>query len=227
MSFAEHNVSQESDVEIETASVVLNGSLGIPEKADSLVLFVHGSGSSRHSPRNRAVASYLRQRGIATLLMDLLTPQEEKIDIQTRHLRFDIDLLTGRVVETLDWVLRQEAIGSLMIGLFGASTGAAAALRAAVQRPDAVPAVVSRGGRPDLAGDDLAQVRADTLLIVGGNDFEVLALNEQSLQRMQCHRELKIIENASHLFEETGALEQVAKIAADWFLKHLQPQTLP
>lgn len=195
----------------------------MPEHCRSLVLFVHGSGSGRHSPRNQLVAAVLREHGIATLLFDLLTEVEERIDIQTRHLRFDIDLLTRRVVQVLDWVRGEEELADLPVGLFGASTGAAAALVAAVQRPDVVAAVVSRGGRPDLAGDLLPEVKAPTLLIVGGADTSVIELNREAYASLFCERRLEIIEGATHLFEEPGALEAVADMAAGWFERHHTP----
>jgi pimeloyl-ACP methyl ester carboxylesterase len=187
------------------------------------VLFVHGSGSGRLSPRNQLVAAVLREHGIATLLFDLLTEVEERIDLQTRHLRFDIDLLTRRVVQVLDWVRGEEELADLPVGLFGASTGAAAALVAAVRRPDVVAAVVSRGGRPDLAGDLLSEVKAPTLLIVGGADASVIELNREAYASLFCERRLEIVEGATHLFEEPGALEAVADMAAGWFERHLMP----
>jgi dienelactone hydrolase len=169
------------------------------------------------------VAAVLREHGIATLLFDLLTEVEERIDLQTRHLRFDIDLLTRRVVQVLDWVRGEEELADLPVGLFGASTGAAAALVAAVRRPDVVAAVVSRGGRPDLAGDLLSEVKAPTLLIVGGADASVIELNREAYASLFCERRLEIVEGATHLFEEPGALEAVADMAAGWFERHLMP----
>lgn len=200
---------------------MLEGALGIPAGASGLVLFAHGSGSSRHSPRNRHVALVLRAAGIATLLTDLLTAQEEAVDERTRELRFDISLLAIRLVQITDWVLQQAPTRHLRIGYFGASTGAAAALVAAVQRPEAVKAIVSRGGRPDLAGAILARVRTPTLLIVGGYDFGVIELNQQALQQLQTQKELAIVPGATHLFEEPGALEQVAHRATEWFKRYL------
>ena len=199
------------------------GDLAVPENAFGLVMFVHGSGSSRYSPRNRAVAESLNQAGLATLLFDLLTADEEAIDLQSGELRFDVDLLTSRVLRATDWLRADEETKSLPIGYFGASTGAAAALVAASKEPTKVGAVVSRGGRPDLAGEALAAVQAPTLLIVGGDDLVVLDLNQQAALAMTCQKELRIIPGASHLFEERGALEQVAALARGWFERYLQP----
>jgi dienelactone hydrolase len=202
---------------INTAGVDLDGDLTLPEHASGLVLFAHGSGSSRHSPRNRAVAETLNQRALATLLVDLLTTDEEQIDAGTRELRFDIGLLADRLVGVIDWLRDEPPTAALPVGLFGASTGAAAALVAAAARPDAVRAVVSRGGRPDLAGPALAQVRAPTLLIVGERDRQVRELNQQARNSIQALADLRIIPTATHLFEEPGTLEQVAEQAGDWF----------
>ena len=200
----------------------VEGDLTVPEMAVGLVVFAHGSGSSRHSSRNRGVARALNQRGLATLLMDLLTSDEEERDQFTREHRFDIPLLSQRVAHTIDWVSRQdEPVASLPLGCFGASTGAAAALVAAAMRPDQVGAVVSRGGRPDLADEALELVRAPTLLLVGGADPQVLELNEQAASRLTCPTRLEVIPGATHLFEEPGTLEQVEQHAADWFLEHL------
>jgi dienelactone hydrolase len=186
------------------------------------VLFAHGSGSSRHSPRNRYVAGVLRAAGLATLLMDLLTPEEEAEDRYTGHLRFDIDLLAERLVAATDWLAQQPQTAGWPVGYFGASTGAGAALVAAARRPDAVGAVVSRGGRPDLAGAALARVKAPTLLIVGGRDEPVIALNQQALGRLGAAvKKLVIVPGATHLFEEPGALEEVARLASGWFTRHL------
>ena len=185
-------------------------------------MFAHGSGCSRHSPRNRFVARMLQDSGIATLLMDLLTAEEEAIDMTTRHLRFDIPLLAERLTGAIDWLKQQPATRDLPIGLFGASTGAAAALLAAVARPDDVVAIVSRGGRPDLARQALEQVRAPTLLIVGGRDEPVIALNEEAMAMLRAPKRLAIVPGATHLFEEPGALEQVAQLAAEWFSRHLR-----
>lgn len=200
---------------------ILEGDLVLPENAHGIVLFAHGSGSSRHSPRNRQVASMLNQAGFGTLLLDLLTPDEEDVDQFTRQHRFDIELLARRLVGAIDW-LRREGGGPLPIGLFGASTGAAGALVAAAARPDDAGAVVSRGGRPDLAGVTLSQVRAPTLLIVGGADPIVLELNRRALELLAAPvKQIVVVPGASHLFEEPGALEQVAHLAADWFNRYL------
>lgn len=210
------------EVTLPLAGVTLAGLLSVPEPARGLIVFVHGSGSSRFSPRNRAVAGYLNARGFATLLMDLLTPEEEAIDEETRALRFDIERLSGRVIEAVRWLGRQRALKSLPIGLFGASTGAAAALVTAAALPDRVRAVVSRGGRPDLAGEALPAVHAPTLLIVGGRDPEVLELNREAMALMAAATtDLQIVPGATHLFEEPGALEAVAQQAAGWFERYL------
>ena len=214
-------------VAIACGTLTLAGDLATPAHPCGLVLFAHGSGSSRFSTRNRAVARRLQEGGLATLLFDLLTEDEEAIDARTAQLRFDIPLLAGRLVGALDWLANQPALAALGVGLFGASTGAAAALIAAARRPDRVGAVVSRGGRPDLAGAALAQVSAPTLLIVGGDDREVLALNEEALAELNCEKTLQIVPGATHLFEEPGALEQVAQLAGDWFLRHLRPAAAP
>ncbi|MFN8494496.1 MAG: alpha/beta family hydrolase [Caldilineaceae bacterium] len=200
--------------------VTLLGDLSIPEQAKGLVLFAHGSGSSRLSPRNRFVAQALQAGGLATLLFDLLTVEEEAIDVRTRQLRFDIELLTQRLVAVTDWVLRQPPTQGLNIGYFGASTGAAAALIAAAQRPSVIAAVVSRGGRPELALTHLAHVKAPTLLIVGGADTPIIHMNEQALGALPAEAKLAIVPGATHLFEEPGALEQVAALACDWFQRH-------
>ncbi|MBV8847387.1 MAG: dienelactone hydrolase family protein [Bryobacterales bacterium] len=205
----------------------LAGDLAIPgaiggKSVTGVVLFAHGSGSSRHSPRNRHVASVLQQAGLATLLLDLLTVAEEAVDIADAHYRFDIDMLAGRVVEATDWLARDPRTGRLCIGYFGASTGAAAALVAAAERPQIVRAVVSRGGRPDLAGAALPRVTAPTLLIVGGRDEVVIELNQQALRELRCEKQLKIVPGATHLFEERGALEQVSLLARNWFTQHLK-----
>lgn len=208
-------------VRIAAAGVVLEGDLVIPAAARGLVLFAHGSGSSRHSVRNRYVAAALREGRLATLLIDLLTREEESVDLLTAHLRFDIGLLAKRLMAATDWLKADPRTAAHEIGYFGASTGAGAALVAAAQRPDAVGAVVSRGGRPDLAGAYLAQVRAPTLLIVGGDDMPVIGMNEEAMARMRCEVELEIVPGATHLFQEPGALERVAKLARRWFLAHL------
>ena len=203
------------------AGVPLAGDLSIPTRATGLVVFAHGSGSSRHSPRNRMVAGGLRQRHLATLLMDLLTPGEEQLDQRTRHLRFDIALLAARLDSAVAWLESEPELSDLPVGYFGASTGAGAALVAAARRPARIAAVVSRGGRPDLAGEHLALVRAPTLLIVGGNDDLVIELNRDAYERMGGQRRLEIVPGATHLFEETGALEEVTRLAGDWFAEHL------
>jgi pimeloyl-ACP methyl ester carboxylesterase len=208
-------------VKISAGPVTLEGDLHIPAGAHGVVLFAHGSGSSRHSPRNRFVAGVLQAGGLATLLFDLLTPGEETVDVRTRHLRFDIGLLAERLVYATDWLDRQPDTRGLRVGYFGASTGGAAALVAVAQRPDRVGAVVSRGGRPDLAGAALAQVRAPTLLIVGRDDAPVVELNETALAQLRCEKRLEIVPGATHLFEEPGTLEQVAQLAREWFSRHL------
>jgi putative phosphoribosyl transferase len=209
-----------NDVRIEAGREVLFGNLNILENATTLVLFAHGSGSSRHSPRNQFVARTLNNAGLATLLFDLLTQEEEAIDMRTREHRFNIALLAERLVHATKWAKQQEQTRDLRAGYFGSSTGGAAALVAAAELPQDVGAVVSRGGRPDLAGEALPKVQAPTLLIVGGNDDVVIELNEQARDRMRCEVKLEIVPGATHLFEEPGALEQVAKLASDWFLLH-------
>ena len=212
-------------VRILSTGVPLEGILSVPESAAGLVVFVHGSGSSRHSPRNQYVAQTLQEGGLATLLFDLLTASEEEIDLQTRHLRFDIDLLATRTSGVVEWLVRQQYDYAAKIGLFGSSTGAAAALISAAELPDHVHAVVSRGGRPDLAGPALPNVQAPTLLIVGGNDSAVIHLNEQALAQMKPgeNKKLKIVPGASHLFQEPGTLEHAARLARDWFQTYLSP----
>ncbi len=216
------HVTETSEVRIETPDVLLAATISIPAGPAGVVLFAHGSGSSRFSPRNRYVAGVLQKAGFATVLLDLLTPSEEAVDERTRHLRFDIDLLARRLVGATDWLRDAPETHHLPLGYFGASTGAAAALVAAAERADFVRAVVSRGGRPDLAGDALELVRAPTLLIVGGLDVPVIAMNEEAARRM--HRaevRLRIVGGATHLFEEPGTLEQVAALARDWFEQKL------
>ena len=210
-----------SEVHIHAGRAVLPGDLDIPENANALVLFAHGSGSSRHSPRNQFVARTLNDVGLATLLFDLLTQEEEAIDTQTRELRFNIHLLAERLVHATKWAKQQEETRDLRIGYFGSSTGGASALVAAVDLPQDIGAVVSRGGRPDLAGEALPKVKAPTLLVVGGNDDVVIELNEQARDRMHCEVKLELVPGATHLFEEPGALEKVAKLASDWFIAHL------
>lgn len=214
--------AREDLVQVPAGSASLEGNLTVPAQAQGLVLFAHGSGSSRHSPRNRYVAHALREARLATLLLDLLTPEEEAVDVHTAHLRFNIDLLAERLVGATDWLRENPGTANLLIGYFGASTGAGAALVAAAQRPEVVHAIVSRGGRPDLAGPALSHVRAPTLLIVGGHDVQVIALNRQALAQIGAEeKQLVIVPGATHLFEEPGALEEVARLAADWFTHYL------
>ena len=210
-----------SEVQINAGRAVLSGDLNIPKDVSALLLFAHGSGSSRHSPRNQFVARTLNEAGLGTLLFDLLTSEEEAIDIQTRELRFNIHLLAERLVHATKWAKEQEQTRDLHMGYFGSSTGGAAALVAAIEVPQEVRAVVSRGGRPDLAGEALPKVQVPTLLIVGGNDDVVIELNEQARDRMRCEVKLEIVPGATHLFEEPGALEKVATLASDWFVAHL------
>jgi len=209
------------EVKIPTGGITLSGDLHLPGAPNGLVLFAHGSGSSRTSPRNNFVAAVIRDAGIGTLLFDLLTKDEEFADMRTGHLRFDIGFLAKRLRDATHWALSQEPVRELPIGYFGASTGGGAALVAAAEEGTRVGAVVSRGGRPDLAGRALKQVRAPTLLIVGGLDEPVIRMNQDALRELDCKKELKIIPGATHLFSETGALEQVARLAADWFAEHL------
>lgn len=204
------------------AGVSLTGDIVLPPKATGLIIFAHGSGSSRTSSRNRRVAEFLQAGGLATMLFDLLTVEEEALDAHTGHIRFDVTLLAERLATVTDWIRTRPDFGDLPIGYFGASTGAAAALIAAAARPDVVGAVVSRGGRPDLAGSHLGQVRAPTLLIVGGNDIPVIGLNQKALHRLSATpKEMVIVPGATHLFEERGALDTVAQLALDWFTRHL------
>ncbi|MFZ2314449.1 MAG: dienelactone hydrolase family protein [Gammaproteobacteria bacterium] len=209
------------DVEIPLNHIHLNGILQIPKNPTGIVLFVHGSGSSRFSQRNQHVASILNQSNIATLLFDLLTPDEEEVDEFTREHRFNIELLASRLVIVTDWISQQPKTHHLAIGYFGASTGAGAALQAAAKRQDMVKAIVSRGGRPDLAGEDLSHIKAPTLLIVGGHDEPVIEMNRQAMEEMHCTNKLEIIPGATHLFEESGALDEVARLAKDWFKQYL------
>jgi dienelactone hydrolase len=212
---------EERLVRVTAGAVTLEGNLSLPEGARGVVLFAHGSGSGRHSSRNRYVARLLNQAGLATLLIDLLTADEEAVDLQTAHLRFDIGLLAQRLVGATGWLTQQPDTRHLRIGYFGASTGAAAALVAAAERPDVVGAVVSRGGRPDLAGPALPLVRAPTLLIVGGSDVPVIGLNRAAFEQLRCEKQLVIVPGATHLFEEPGALDEVARLAREWFERHL------
>jgi putative phosphoribosyl transferase len=208
---------------VRAGDVTLEGNLSVPaNRAAGVVLFAHGSGSGRHSPRNKFVARVLQGAGLATLLVDLLTAEEEAVDVHTAHLRFDIGLLAGRLVGATEWLGRDEQTKGLPVGYFGASTGGGAALVAAAALPDVVSTVVSRGGRPDLAGEALPAVRAATLLIVGGDDHLVLQLNRQALDRLgSAVKQLVVVPGASHLFEEPGKLEEVARLAADWFVRYL------
>jgi putative phosphoribosyl transferase len=207
--------------------VKLVGDLAIPHEARGVVVFAHGTGSSRHSPRNRFVAGALRQAGLATLLLDLLSPAEEVAERDTGHLRFDIELLSERLLHAGRWVRHDPHTRALTIGYFGASTGAAAALAAAAREPERVGAVVSRGGRPELASRALGDVRAPTLLIVGGEDVPVIDMNETALRILRCEKRLEIVPGATHLFEEPGALERVAELARRWFVDHLAPAGRP
>ncbi|MBA3558645.1 MAG: dienelactone hydrolase family protein [Gemmatimonadaceae bacterium] len=209
------------DVEIPSGERTLRGILSVPAGAAAVVLFAHGSGSGRLSTRNTLVARALNDAALATLLVDLLTEEEEHADARTGHLRFDIDLLSNRVLDATDWLKGVPETASLRIGYFGASTGAAAALQAAAQRPESIYAVVSRGGRPDLAMQWLDSVKAPTLLIVGSNDEPVIPLNESAYDALRCEREMVIVPGASHLFEERGKIEEVARLAANWFKCHV------
>jgi putative phosphoribosyl transferase len=215
---------EERPVRVSADLVGLEGNLAVPGSARGVVLFAHGSGSGRHSPRNRYVARALREAELATLLVDLLTAEEEEVDLRTRHLRFDIGLLAERLVGATKWLAQNSDTRNLRIGYFGASTGAAAALVAAAEHPKPVGAIVSRGGRPDLAGPALPRVAAPTLLIVGGDDFPVIDMNRDALEQMRTEKRLEIVPGATHLFEEQGALEEVARLAAGWFVRHLDPE---
>src|SRR6267378_1953722 len=221
MSHAAHTGTVRAhDVQIRSGSAVLQGDLSIPAGAQGVVLFAHGSGSSRHSPRNQFVARTIRDAGVGTLLFDLLTAEEEAIDSRTGHLRFDIGLLARRLIDATYWLKGE--FDYLRIGYFGSSTGGGAALVAAAELGEVVAAVVSRGGRPDLAGEALPKVKAATLLIVGGLDYPVIEMNKAAFALLRCEKELKIIPGATHLFEEPGTLEEVARLAADWFQRHLR-----
>ena len=211
----------DGSVRVATGSVTLEGNLLIPDRATGVVLFAHGSGSSRFSSRNRYVAQSLRDGGLGTLLIDLLTPQEEAVDMRTAHLRFDIDLLASRLVGTMGWMSREAQTRNLRVGMFGASTGGGAALVAAARVPERVAAVVSRGGRPDLAGAALPKVKAPTLLIVGGDDVPVIGMNREAYDQMTCERRMEIVPGASHLFEEPRTLERVSELAREWFVRYL------
>lgn len=216
-----HQTIEHSETGVQSAGVTLPGDLAMPPQTRKLVVFAHGSGSSRKSPRNRFVAERLNESGLATLLFDLLTPEEHAIDQQTREVRFDIPLLSKRLSGAVDWLSQYYPTEELSYGLFGASTGAAAALITASERPTLVQAVVSRGGRPDLAADALPKVKAPTLLIVGGDDVPVIHMNREAAEAMQCEQAMEIVPGATHLFEEPGKLEECAHLAADWFEKHL------
>lgn len=207
-------------LQIPAGEAQLEGDLALPSVCRIVVVFAHGSGSSRHSPRNRYVAEVLNRGGLGTLLFDLLTEREEAVDMRTAELRFDIPFLARRLVEVTDWLGQQPATGALAVGYFGASTGGGAALVAAAERPDRIAAVVSRGGRPDLAADALARVEAPTLLIVGGRDEPVIEMNEWAMRQMRSEVKLEIVAGATHLFEEPGKLERVAELALKWFLEH-------
>lgn len=211
-------------IQVRSGSDLLDGDLVVPPRAAGLVVFAHGSGSSRFSQRNRSVAEVLQDGGFATLLLDLLTPSEEAIDVQTREFRFDIDRLGRRVVAAVDWAATDPRVAGLPIATFGASTGAAAAIIAAAERPEQVRAVISRGGRPDLAGDALPVALAPTLLIVGGDDDAVIVINENAMRAMQAPVHLEIVPGATHLFEEPGTLERVSWLALDWCKRHLGEQ---
>lgn len=217
----EFDIAHAEDVLIQASGVELEGILNVPESAVGLVIFAHGSGSSRFSRRNRMVADYFNEQGLGTLLFDLLTPEESAVDERTREFRFDIPRLGQRLVAAIDWAAAQAETSSLNIGLFGASTGAAAALIAAAERPEQVHAVVSRGGRVDLAGDALPRVQAPALLIVGELDEEVIELNQKATEALQGEFRLEIIPGATHLFEERGKLEKVAMVTGEWFITHL------
>lgn len=219
---AAHTAHSGTEVGIETEDARLAGTLTLPAAAGGIVAFAHGSGSSRFSPRNRFVSRMLNEAGLGTLLFDLLTQEESRIDEMTGELRFDIELLSRRLTGAVDWLARHAPAAALPIGLFGASTGAAAALCAAAERPQQVAAVVSRGGRPDLAYDALPRVRAPTLLIVGGEDGEVIRMNRSAAAVMHCEHRVEIVPGATHLFEEPGKLDIVARLAAGWFARHLQ-----
>ncbi|ARO88463.1 hydrolase [Nitrosospira lacus] len=217
-----HDTPETTALRIPAGGVLLSADLAIPAGAKAIIAFAHGSGSSRHSTRNRYVAETLNRYGFATLLADLLTEEEEVIDLRTRHLRFDIPMLAGRLVDIAAWLQSQAQTCHFKIGWFGASTGAGAALIAAARRPENIMAVVSRGGRPDLAGDYLREVMAPVLLIVGENDPQVLDLNKWALAQLNAQSKLEVVPNATHLFEESGTLEAAALLAAQWFRDHLE-----
>lgn len=209
-----------SEAEIPVGHLWLTGALIVPADASGVVVFAHGSGSSRNSPRNQSVARTLREAGVGTLLLDLLTPEEELVDAQTARLRFDIGLLAHRLIAATNWLRNDPRTEEMAIGYFGASTGGAAALVAAAELGHRIKAVVARGGRPDLAGSALRLVTAPTLLIVGALDYHVIAINREGLSQLRCEKSLQIVPGATHLFEEPGTLEEVSRLAADWFAKH-------
>jgi predicted alpha/beta-hydrolase family hydrolase len=227
MSYTKTETRIVRDVLIPSGKVELEGELNVPAGASGIVLFAHGSGSSRHSPRNKFVARTLQESGIGTLLFDLLTQEEEEEEKYTRHLRFDIGLLSKRLIDATNWLKTQAELEGLPRGYFGSSTGAAAALVAAAALGDEIAAVVSRGGRPDLAGPSLPNVKAPTLLIVGGRDEQVITLNWEAHRQLRCEKRVEIVDRATHLFEEPGTLEEVARLAAKWFKQHFEakPQT--
>ncbi len=212
-----------TEITISVQDAHLRGELSLSDEVSGLVVFAHGSGSSRHSPRNQFVARTLREAGVGTLLFDLMTAEEEQAEANTRHLRFDIPFLARRLVAATQWALDEGTPRDISVGYFGSSTGAAAALVAAAELPENTNVVVSRGGRPDLAGVALERVRASTLLIVGGKDTAVISLNEEAYGRLQCEKALRIVPGATHLFEEPGTLETVARMASEWFADHFQP----
>jgi len=217
----------QTEISIEAGAVTLDGTLAVPDRAVAIALFAHGSGSSRHSPRNRYVAQVLQSQGIGTLLFDLLTREEEAIDEISGELRFNIPFLATRLTDVTRWLIELPDLQRFYIGYFGASTGAAAALVAASKLPKAIGAVVSRGGRPDLAGSSLASVQAPTLLIVGGEDQPVIAMNQEALAQLRCEKKLVIVPGATHLFEEPGSLEEVSRLASEWFKQHLAAAPKP
>src|SRR6266436_6372265 len=212
-----------TEITIPVQDAHLRGELSLSDEVSGLVVFAHGSGSSRHSPRNQFVARTLREAGVGTLLFDLMTAEEEQAEARTRHLRFDIRFLARRLVAATQWALDEGTTRDISVGYFGSSTGAAAALVAAAELPENTNVVVSRGGRPDLAGVALERVRASTLLIVGGKDTAVISLNEEAFGQLQCEKALRIVPGATHLFEEPGTLETVARMASEWFADHFQP----
>jgi len=216
-----HRSGHHTEISIPAGTVALDGALELPERTAAIVLFAHGSGSSRHSPRNRYVARVLQSHGIGTLLFDLLTGREESLDERSGALRFDIRFLANRLKDVTRWLIELPDLKGFHFGYFGASTGAAAALVAASELPEAIGAVVSRGGRPDLARDSLSSVQAPTLLIVGGDDEPVIGMNREAFSKLLCEKRLVIVPGATHLFEEPGALEEVARLAAEWFKQHL------